>query len=155
MPAWASIYLLLYSVTVVGSVWYVSRMKFATSFLIMDSLSSVILAYLFCGYWIPQIITTISWIAPLGLGLAVGWTVYSWTRVYSDPGFLREMLENRNSMEPGADSEKAPEEEPAEISKSEMQAATNASMWISVLCNLPAYIFGSLAVWKWLSPLLS
>lgn len=151
MPAWASIYILLYFLTVVGSVWYVSRMKFATSLLILDSLSSVILAYLFCGYWIPEIIDTIGWLAPTGLCLAFVWSVYSWKRVYSDQDFLKEMLENESQNPKEQSSDRATEEEKKEISESEMQAATNASMWISILCNMPAYIFGILAVARWIN----
>ncbi len=144
MPAWATIYLLLYFLTVVGGAWYVSRLNFATHLLAMDALSSVILAYLFCGYWIPQIVETIGWGAPIGLVVALGWTIYSWKKVYTDPKFLSRVMEEEEARRDHST------EESSEITTEQLHSATRASLWVTAFCNLPAYVFGALAVWKWL-----
>ena len=135
MPNWAFIYLFLYFLTVVGGAWYVSRLSFPTHLLIFDAAASVTLAYLYCGYWIPEIIQKISWGAPASLVLVFIWTIYNWRKVYSDPKFISQILET----------EKHENSENSENS-GQIKSAARISLYVTIICNLPAYIFATLAV---------
>lgn len=139
MPTWAFIYLILYFVTVVGGAWYVSRLSFPTHLLVFDAIASVALAYLYCGYWIPEIIQKISWGAPVALVLVFIWTVYNWRKVYSDPKFITQILETEE-IENAELFKDNPE------SSGQIKSAARISLYVTILCNLPAYIFATLAV---------
>lgn len=139
MPTLAFIYLILYFLTVVGGAWYVSRFSFPTHLLVFDGIASVTLAYLYCGYWIPEIIQKISWGAPLALVLVIVWSLYNWRKIYSDPKFISQILETERS-ENSELFQDTPE------SSVQIQSAARVSLYVTILCNLPAYIFATLAV---------
>lgn len=87
MPWWSIIYLILFLVVVLAGAWLEARDRNEETLVqVLDSLSVIIVGYLFVSFWVGSLRQPLGLAAPVLFVLATGW------QIYDTPRGMRAML---------------------------------------------------------------